>query len=112
MQHAFELLNVKQDALPVFFSYPAMAPLAQLEKSAQILFETFQVPSAYLGLQPQLALFNARVFTGISVDVGDGLIQTVAVRNGSSSFVMCCLLHRTGNTAFNKSKLPWRTRCH
>jgi actin-related protein len=42
----------------------------------QIMFETFNVPAMYVGMQPVLSLYAAGRHTGIVCDFGDGLTCT------------------------------------
>ena len=46
------------------------------------MFETFNVPSMYLAIQPVLALYSTGRTTGLVLDSGDGLTSTVSVYEG------------------------------
>ena len=50
----------------------------------QIMFETFSVPSFYVGIQAVLSLYSSGRTTGIVFDAGDGVSHTVPIYEGYS----------------------------
>jgi actin-related protein len=60
-----------------FFSHPR-------EEMAQVLFETFQVPSFYIANPAVLSLYSSGRRTGIVLESGDGLTQIVPIYEGGS----------------------------
>jgi actin len=50
----------------------------------QLQFETFNVPSFYVGIQAVLSLYSSGRTTGIVFDAGDGVSHTVPIYEGYS----------------------------
>jgi len=50
----------------------------------QLMFETFNVPSFYVGIQAVLSLYSSGRTTGIVFDSGDGVSHTVPIYEGYS----------------------------
>ncbi|EFC48282.1 hypothetical protein NAEGRDRAFT_46504 [Naegleria gruberi] len=53
------------------------------EKTAQILFENFNVREWYCGLAPVMALYGTATPSGLSVCIGDGVTQLIPIVGGS-----------------------------
>eukprot|EP01125_Pyxidicula_operculata_P014460 TRINITY_DN4812_c0_g3_i1.p1 TRINITY_DN4812_c0_g3~~TRINITY_DN4812_c0_g3_i1.p1 ORF type:complete len:363 (+),score=47.89 TRINITY_DN4812_c0_g3_i1:18-1106(+) len=52
------------------------------EKTIEIMFESFNFPSMYISDQSVLALFSTGRFTGIVLDIGEGVNNTVPIYEG------------------------------
>jgi actin-related protein len=48
----------------------------------QIMFETFNIPAIYVAISAELSLYASGSHTGIVLDSGDGVSQTVPVYEG------------------------------
>lgn len=67
----------------VILTEPSLSSKFSRERSAQVLFEQFDVPAMYSCVQGQLALFAAGEVTGTVVESGHGVTHVVPVVDGS-----------------------------
>eukprot|EP00485_Elphidium_margaritaceum_P007337 CAMPEP_0202685804 /NCGR_PEP_ID=MMETSP1385-20130828/1651_1 /ASSEMBLY_ACC=CAM_ASM_000861 /TAXON_ID=933848 /ORGANISM="Elphidium margaritaceum" /LENGTH=432 /DNA_ID=CAMNT_0049340257 /DNA_START=43 /DNA_END=1341 /DNA_ORIENTATION=+ len=72
---------------------------AHREKSMQIMFETFDVPSLYMSAQPVLALYANGRCTGVVLDSGHGLTTTTPIYEG------CVFAHAVNKMNFAGDEL-------
>ena len=75
-------LLVVPDQYPVILTEKQNTPQQNREKSIQLLFETFQVPGFYSGIQSVFALFSCGLTTGIVWDAGEGDSCVVPIYEG------------------------------
>jgi actin len=77
-------LRVDPSEHPVFLTEAALTPKRNREKMIQLMFDTFDVPSFFVGNQCVLSLHSSGRTTGIVVEVGDGVCQIVPVYKSTS----------------------------
>jgi len=77
-------LRVNPDEYKVLLTEAPMNPKMNREKMTQVMFETFNVPSLYIGIQAVLSLYSSGRTTGIVLDAGDGVTHTVPIYEGFS----------------------------
>jgi actin len=77
-------LRIDPEHSNVLLTEAPMNPKANREKMTQLMFETFNVPGMYVGVQGVLSLYSAGRTTGLVVDSGDGVTHTVPIYEGFS----------------------------
>jgi actin len=75
-------LRVEPAEHSVLLTEAPMNPKANREKMIQLMFETFNAPSFYVGTQAVLSLYSSGRTTGIVFDAGDGVSHTVPIYEG------------------------------
>lgn len=78
----YKNLNVVQDQHPVLLTEAPLNPRQNRAKSAEIFFETFNVPALYVQTTSILSLYASGRVTGCVVDSGDGVSCVVPVYQG------------------------------
>ncbi|XP_046546676.1 actin-1-like [Haliotis rubra] len=82
-RHTFDNeLHVAPEEHPVLLTEASLSPGVNRETMAQIMFETFNVPSMYLANQAALSLHASGRTTGLVVDSGAGVTDTVPIVDG------------------------------
>jgi actin-related protein 3 len=79
-------LKLDPSERPCILTEPPLNPSTNRERLAEVMFETFSVPSIYIGVQAVLALYaywdGKSSVTGTVVDSGDGVTHVIPVTDG------------------------------
>jgi len=78
----YKNLNVVQEQHPVLLTEAPLNPRKNRAKSAEIFFETFNVPALYVQTTSILSLYASGRVTGCVLDSGDGVSCVVPVYQG------------------------------
>jgi len=81
-EHMFKEVGVSSEENPILLSEAPLNPTANREKMAEVMFESFQVPSMTVGVTALLALHSTTRTTGVVVSCGDGVSHVVPVIQG------------------------------
>lgn len=78
----FREMRVAPESFCFSISEPHNAPKEQRERTLELMMETFNVHSLYLGIAPVLALYAYGKTTGVAVDMGLHASSAVPVHEG------------------------------
>ncbi|XP_028922134.1 actin-like protein 8 [Ornithorhynchus anatinus] len=80
--YVFQKLHARPTKHPVLLTESPKNRAADRDKLLQIMFETFNVPSTFLGVQGLLALYACGLVTGVVLESGAGATHVVPVHQG------------------------------
>jgi centractin len=75
-------LSTFSEEHPVLLTEAPLNPRKNREKSAEIFFETFNVPALFVSMQAVLSLYATGRVTGVVLDSGDGVTHAVPIYEG------------------------------
>ena len=75
-------LRVDPTEHPVLLTEVPLNPNANREKMTSAMFDTFNVPSFYVGIQAVFSLYSTGRTTGLVFDAGDGVSQFAPIYEG------------------------------
>ena len=78
----YDLLRIAPEEHPVLLTEAPMNPKKNREKTIEMMFEKFKVPSTYISIQAILSLYASGRTTGLVLDSGDGVTHAVPVFEG------------------------------
>jgi len=83
LHHTFyNELRIAPEEHPILISEAPLNTKAHREKLVQIMFETFSNPASYFAIQGVLDLYSSGRTTGVVLDIGEGVCQTVPIYEG------------------------------
>ena len=103
-------LRVNPSEHPVILTEAPMSPVANREKMAEILFETFNVPAMYVSMQAVLSLYASGRTSGLVVDAGDGVVHIVPIYEGFAISHAINRIHIAGREITEYLRRLLRTR--
>jgi actin-related protein len=83
-RHIFEELKVNPKEHPVLLTESPLNPISNRIRTAEMMFETFGVPSLFFQSTAVLSLYARGMMTGVVLDVGDGVSSAAAIYEGYS----------------------------
>jgi actin-related protein len=78
----YDELRVSPNERNVMLTEAPLNPKNNRERMTTIMFETFNTPGIYIGIQAVLSLYSAGKTTGIVMDAGDGVTHFVPIFEG------------------------------
>ena len=81
-KNCFELMEAQSDLHPVLLTEAPFTMQSDRVKTAEMFFETFQVPCLFFSSQAVLSLYSSGRTTGLVLDSGEGVSYAVPVYEG------------------------------
>jgi actin-related protein len=79
---SFYKLRIVPEEHPTLLTEAALNPKTNREKMTQLMFEIFDVPAMYIGVQPVLGLYASGRTVGVVLESGDGVTHSVPIYGG------------------------------
>ena len=83
-RYIFEDLKCNPKEHPILLTEPPNNPISNRIRTAQLFFETFDVPQIFFHNSAVLPLYARGLTTGVVLDVGDGCSHASAIFEGYS----------------------------
>jgi actin-related protein len=83
-RYIFDQLKVNPKEHPVLLTEAPLNPIQNRRKLAEMMFETFNVPSLFFQSTSVLSLYARGMTTGVVLDIGDGVSSASAIYEGYS----------------------------
>jgi len=83
-RYIFDELKVNPKEHPILLTENPLNPLSNRIQTAEIMFNTFSVPSLFFQSTSVLSLYARGMMTGVVLDVGDGVSSASAIYEGYS----------------------------
>jgi len=83
-RYTYKELGLQSEEHPVLLTEAPLNPTKNREMSAELFFETFNVPALFISIQAVLSLYASGRTTGIVLDCGDGVSHSVPIFEGFS----------------------------
>ncbi|KAJ5073816.1 actin [Anaeramoeba ignava] len=77
-------LRVLPEEHSLLMTEPPLNPKSNREKTTEIIFETFNIPNFYLSNSPSLSLFASERTTGIIIEMGYQVCNSVSIYGGNA----------------------------
>merc|ERR1719420_1392566 len=78
----YDLLGINPSEHPALLTEPPYNPKPNRERMVEIMFETFQVPELNISIQGVLSLLGQGRTTGLVLDSGEGVTNTIPIFDG------------------------------
>ncbi len=78
----FQEMRTTPEEQEVLLTEPPLNPKESREKMTSIMFDKFNVPFLYVGIQSVMALYASGRTTGLVIDSGEGITHTVPIYEG------------------------------
>lgn len=75
-------LRIEPSEHPMLITEPIMNPKSNRERMLQLLFETFDVPAAWIAIQGVMSVYSTGRACAVVLDIGDGVAHTVTIYEG------------------------------
>ncbi|CAF1443452.1 unnamed protein product [Adineta ricciae] len=83
LDHIFRSeLHIRPEEHPVLLSEPSLNPIGHRERMTQLMFEQFKTPGMYIAKQGVLSFYALGRTSGIVIESGDGVTQTIPICEG------------------------------
>ncbi|XP_043849781.1 LOW QUALITY PROTEIN: actin-like protein 8 [Dromiciops gliroides] len=87
LKYSYDLLGFKTGDHPVLVTGFQANPVIQRKKLLEVMMESFNVPSLYIGNQAELCLFGSGFLTGLILHSGSGVTSITPVCNGRIKYL-------------------------